>query len=166
MDIRLLNTNGRLNGVNLKLPNSRSKPKTKNHRTTIKISKHNQFHHYGYLEKMMIVNLDSKEQSLQAFMIKPILWFFYSFSQTHMRLFLSNKIQIQWTDLDWGFWGLLCFLSIILMYKRENLTDGSKDLGEFGFLAKKTTVGRRVVLMNGLGSSSLALELVLECCRG
>ena len=27
-----------------------------------------------------------------------------------------------------------------------------------GFLAKKTTVGRRVVLMNGLGSSSLALE--------
>ena len=35
-----------------------------------------------------------------------------------------------------------------------------------GFLAKKTTVGRRVVLMNGLGSSSLALELVLECCRG
>ena len=52
------------------------------------------------------------------------------------------------------------------MYKRENLTDGSKDLGEFGFLAKKTTMGRRVVLMNGLGSSSLALKLVLECCRG
>ena len=66
VDRRLLNTNGRLNGVNLKLPNSRSKPKTKKHRTTIKISNHNQFHHYGYLEKMMIVNLDSKEQSLQA----------------------------------------------------------------------------------------------------
>ena len=35
-----------------------------------------------------------------------------------------------------------------------------------GFLAKKTTVGRRVVLMDGLGSSSLTLELVLECCKG
>ena len=71
------------------------------------------------------------------------------------------------------------------MYKRENLIEGSKDVGEFGFLfcfvlffviylfiifdgflAKKTTMGRRVVLMNGLGSSSLALKLVLECCKG
>ena len=132
MDIRLLNTNGRLNGVNLKLPNSRSKPKTKKHRTTIKISNHNQFHHYGYLEKMMIVWQQRTE--LASLHDQASTLIFYSFSQTHMRLFLSNKIQIHWTDLDCGFWGLLCFLPIILMYKRENLIEGSKDVGEFGFL--------------------------------
>ena len=130
MDIRLLNTNGRLNRVNLKLPNSRSKPKMDHHQN---------------LQPQPIPPLwlpwedDDSESWQQRTELASLhdqanTLIFYSFSQTHMRLFLSNKIQIHWTDLDSGFWGLLCFLPIILMYKRENLTEGSKDLGEFGFL--------------------------------
>ena len=120
-----------LNGVNLLNFPTFQTPIKNIHKTTINPTG---FQHHGYLEKMMMVNLNSKKQSLQRLHDQAKTLIFYSFSQTHMRLFLSNKIQIHWTDLDCGFWGLLCFLSIILMYKREKLTNGSKDLGEFWFL--------------------------------
>ena len=59
------------------------KKEKKNHKTTqppLKYLATTGFYHRGYLEKTTMVNLYSKEQSLEASMIKPILWFFCSFS--------------------------------------------------------------------------------------
>ena len=125
---------GSLNGVTL-LPNSwYKKERKKNHKTTqppLKYLATTGFHHRGYLEKTTMVNLYSKEQSLEASMIKPILWFFVL---SHKPIWdcSSHKNQIHCIDLEVS--GLLCFLSIILMYKKENWTDGvGYDLCEFGF---------------------------------
>ena len=74
------------------------------HKTTINPTG---FQHHGYLEKMMMVNLNSKKQSLQRLHDQAKTLIFYSFSQTHMRLFLTQKpnplyrseVRVLWVPL-------------------------------------------------------------------